>query len=650
MNYSEKYLIEAAWNEIAKEVGSIGRKRTRSDVNKQLIEKDMLELQRFLNNKDGFSFNLHIPAFHKDSNNKEDRAQIEIRANAIFFYYINDFTNQRIYIKNIDCLSIDVFNKFISLIRGMYIEQIGAMVEVRGSSRAQNTKSAIIDIADFNDLTVLGVDLKNVIVQNVNVDYEWFKDDTFKDIRNTIHAIESKSSDFKMVDNIPLTLYAKFYECVIGNNVNIQKAHTVHLSGSYDYHDLTFIKDIKSYMYFSTFGRDTYPDRMNLYGLPNGDYKLKVTLGKQQYEDSKLISFNDDDQWTFEGIPDSISELEIYTCINPKKLFPHFSFKGIPIPVVDKTALNVYVGARTNVQGTIRCGYKELNARTSYWKVNRKDLMDVLVSNDFFLDFWTKNSKPNREYIPPQQSEEYKERVKKLDYKKYDANKRIEEDKANIEFLKQRIKKYLKVGEKYPFKPNKDGDYDSYLIIISMDDNEIEWKEYYREGWKWEGNWRVMSEAKYTYEKFIEYKLHSEYMINGKTFEQFFTKYAHKRLLKIREERRKKDRAKEKAKEKGSQQAQEKPVKIRKKKEFNFDEQLGKKKEQPAVQKRDDIEVVDYKERSYAVFGNTYDIKDQLKELGAYYNKFLSYDGRKRPGWIVSKKKKTELEKIIGPF
>ena len=122
MNYSEKYLIEAAWNEIAKEVGSIGRKRPRSDVYRQMLEKDMLELQRFLNNKDGFSFNLHIPAFHKDSNNKEDRAQIEIRANAIFFYYINDFTNQRIYIKNIDCLSIDVFNKFISLIRGMYIE------------------------------------------------------------------------------------------------------------------------------------------------------------------------------------------------------------------------------------------------------------------------------------------------------------------------------------------------------------------------------------------------------------------------------------------------------------------------------------------------------------------------------------------------
>ena len=65
---------------------------------------------------------------------------------------------------------------------------------------------------------------------------------------------------------------------------------------------------------------------------------------------------------------------------------------------------------------------------------------------------------------------------------------------------------------------------------------------------------------------------------------------------------------KEKESVKQEQQKKE-PVKVRKKKNFNFDEQLGKKETKP-VPKMDGVEVVDYKERSYAVFGNTYDIKD----------------------------------------
>ena len=61
------------------------------------------------------------------------------------------------------------------------------------------------------------------------------------------------------------------------------------------------------------------------------------------------------------------------------------------------------------------------------------------------------------------------------------------------------------------------------------------------------------------------------------------------------------------------------------------------------------IEIVDYSEKSFAVFGNTIAIKDKLKELGGKYNANLKRDDEKEPGWIFlsNKNKKLEVSKYI---
>lgn len=77
--------------------------------------------------------------------------------------------------------------------------------------------------------------------------------------------------------------------------------------------------------------------------------------------------------------------------------------------------------------------------------------------------------------------------------------------------------------------------------------------------------------------------------------------------------------------------------------------------------KRDDppYVLVDYSTDSFAIFGNTYAIKDQLKMIGGRYNAFLDepegyvHDGKggdekKAPGWVVSKAAKANLESIVG--
>ena len=644
MNYSERYLIEATWNKIAQQMGS-SRKRSMTDINNQLMEKDKAILKDLINNKGETKFG-GMDNWHK----RDAELEIDINQNCIFFYYI-DNNDKRVYVSELRVIYYSALIQFLDLIRSLYIEYIGASIVYSGANASERSK--VIEDIDFKGLTLLGCEFQNVRLQNVTIDYDWIKNSDFNYVLKSFSEFNSKRNYDRNESDMPENVFVKFTRCIIGDNVIVQSTQTISITECWDFKDFSFIKKATNYLHFGTYDRQTYPDNMNLYGLPEGNYELSIKLGKAQYEKNpNATNFKEDDLWTFEGMPDTISKLKIFTNIDPKLFFPHFSFKGIPLSVVDKIEhMNIYVGAGTQKhnKGVIRCGYKEKNVFATYWKVNKKELADVLRTNDFFLDFWFVKNGPNREYIPPQQSDAYAERVKKIEYKKYDANKREEEEEANKEFLIKRVKKYLKVGERYPYKPNEDGEFDQYFTVVSMNDKEIEWKTFYRrDRWDW-NSWNVGSGAKSSYDDFVNGSvLNQEYMINGKTFRSFFKEYVHKRLLKVRKERRKKDNAKEKEAQKQEQQKKE-PVKVRKKKTFNFDEQLGKKETKP-VPKMDGIEVVDYKERSYAVFGNTYDIKDQLKELGAYYNKFLNYEGRKRPGWIVSKKKKDELEKIIGPF
>lgn len=66
--------------------------------------------------------------------------------------------------------------------------------------------------------------------------------------------------------------------------------------------------------------------------------------------------------------------------------------------------------------------------------------------------------------------------------------------------------------------------------------------------------------------------------------------------------------------------------------------------------KSNDIELVQYSERSYALFGlGTKQIKDELINLGCRYNKFLTdpKTGQKRPGWIFSNNKLDKIKQLI---
>lgn len=59
------------------------------------------------------------------------------------------------------------------------------------------------------------------------------------------------------------------------------------------------------------------------------------------------------------------------------------------------------------------------------------------------------------------------------------------------------------------------------------------------------------------------------------------------------------------------------------------------------------FELVDYSEKAIALFGDTREIKDQLKEIGGRFNPYLTRDGSKAPGWIFSKSKVDKVRELI---
>lgn len=59
------------------------------------------------------------------------------------------------------------------------------------------------------------------------------------------------------------------------------------------------------------------------------------------------------------------------------------------------------------------------------------------------------------------------------------------------------------------------------------------------------------------------------------------------------------------------------------------------------------VEVVGYSEKALAVFGDTRALADELKAIGAKFNRALSYNGERRAGWIISRRKADELAAVL---
>ena len=59
------------------------------------------------------------------------------------------------------------------------------------------------------------------------------------------------------------------------------------------------------------------------------------------------------------------------------------------------------------------------------------------------------------------------------------------------------------------------------------------------------------------------------------------------------------------------------------------------------------IRIVPYSDLSIVLIGETFSIKDKIKALGGTFNKSLSIENTKVPGWIFPKTKENEVEELV---
>lgn len=59
------------------------------------------------------------------------------------------------------------------------------------------------------------------------------------------------------------------------------------------------------------------------------------------------------------------------------------------------------------------------------------------------------------------------------------------------------------------------------------------------------------------------------------------------------------------------------------------------------------FEIIDYTEKSIAVFGDTKSIKDDLKAMGGRFNSRLNYNGEKAAGWIFPIHLRSQIEELL---
>lgn len=95
----------------------------------------------------------------------------------------------------------------------------------------------------------------------------------------------------------------------------------------------------------------------------------------------------------------------------------------------------------------------------------------------------------------------------------------------------------------------------------------------------------------------------------------------------------------------------DRPYQITEKKDRNNNQANNPNQSEEAkpVESVSGFEIVEYSEKSIAVFGDTKSIKDELKALGGKFNPALKYDGEKRTGWIFPKKQADKVRALLAP-
>ena len=168
--------------------------------------------------------------------------------------------------------------------------------------------------------------------------------------------------------------------------------------------DYSFIKKINTSFRNTVYSYKELPKTGNLIGLPNGTYQIKLDFRDFGNINEPYQPLDGKVKINFVGLPSNYIKLGVkINVVSPEKILPYMSFEGITNEILP----NFYFSAgsfsdKIKIPGVrIQLGPYNFKVRQDIWCPTQQQLEKIIKLKDWFLDCYTLEDGPHREYIKP---------------------------------------------------------------------------------------------------------------------------------------------------------------------------------------------------------------------------------------------------------
>ena len=297
------------------------------------------------------------------------------------------------YLDDVKFLSTNAFQKFIDELYSQDIKNVLLIYNIVGGKRGCDMKEALNNIRDFKNINFVGGSLCGVTPKNLYFDYNSIKKEKlFKPIFNDTYPYMKQGNIW-------------FESCWIDNETTVIKSvNEIKLENCQNMNDYSFIKKIKTSFRSNVNSYKELPKTGNLIGLPNGKYQIKLDFRDFGNINEPYQPLDGKVKINFVGLPSNCIKLSVDIDVQcPEKILPYMSFEGI----TNKILPNFYFSVdgfsdKIKIPGVqIQLGPYKFKVRQNIWCPTQQQLEKIIKLKDWFLDCYTLEDGPHREYIKP---------------------------------------------------------------------------------------------------------------------------------------------------------------------------------------------------------------------------------------------------------
>lgn len=319
-------------------------------------------------------------------------SEIDQNTDTIAFYIKGD-RNKKNYLVSVGFPSINDFQKFIDELYSWDIKNVLLMYHISGGVPGGDMKEAINNIRDFKNINFVGGSLSGITPKNLYFDYNSIKKEKlFKRVFNNNYPYQDQGNIW-------------FKSCWFDNETTVIKSiDEIKLWNCQNSNDYSFIKKIDTLFDNYVHSYKELPKTGNLIGLPNGKYRIQLEFRDLDNINEPYQPLDGKVKINFVGLPSNCRVLEVRIGVeSPEKILPYMSFEGITNEILP----NFYFSAgrfsdKIKIPGVrIQLGPYNFKVRQDIWRPTQQQLEKIIKLKDWFLDCYTLEDGPHREYIKP---------------------------------------------------------------------------------------------------------------------------------------------------------------------------------------------------------------------------------------------------------